>query len=435
MFKEIITKKLEKKVKKYFENHPDIKLIAVAGSVGKTSTKLALANILSTKYKVRLHRGNHNTHLSGPLAILGIDFPGNPHKISEWLRVFKAANKRIKAPAESEPQIIIQELGTDSPGDIDQFGKYLLPDIAIITAITPEHMEFFGNISAVAREELSAVNFSKTAIINRDDVSSEYSNYINNPNISTYGENVSAEYSFEFENFTIEEGYSGKIVSPEYGKFDASVRVFGTHSMRPVIGAVAAAIKLGMNDTEIAAALKNISPVKGRMNVLNGYNDTMIIDDTYNSSPAAAEAALQALYSVTAPGRIAILGSMNELGTLSAEEHKKLGSMCDPFALQWVITVGDDANNYLASAARAKGCQVQTCKNALEAGAFAKKVAEKGYVILIKGSQSGIFLEEATKIMLRNINDSNELVRQDSKWLKIKDDFFASFSHIDEDEV
>ena len=132
MFKKGIQRKLEKYVRKYFETHPDIKLITVAGAVGKTSTKLAIATILSQKYRVRLHEGNHNTHLSAPLAILGINFPGNPRNFWEWHRVFKAARKRIKSPSDQEPQIIIQELGTDYPGDIEQFSKYLLQILQLL---------------------------------------------------------------------------------------------------------------------------------------------------------------------------------------------------------------------------------------------------------------------------------------------------------------
>ena len=91
MFKKGIQRKLEKYVRKYFEQHPDIKLVTVAGSVGKTSTKLAIATVLSEKYRVRLHKGNHNTHLSAPLAILGINFPGNPRNFLEWHKVISAA--------------------------------------------------------------------------------------------------------------------------------------------------------------------------------------------------------------------------------------------------------------------------------------------------------------------------------------------------------
>src|SRR3954465_7271309 len=98
MFKNYIQKKLEKYVVKYFKKHPEVKLVVVAGSVGKTSTKRDIATLLSSRYRVALHEGNHNTHLSAPLAILGIDYPGSIKSIGAWLSVFAAARERIKEP-------------------------------------------------------------------------------------------------------------------------------------------------------------------------------------------------------------------------------------------------------------------------------------------------------------------------------------------------
>ncbi|MDO4872186.1 MAG: UDP-N-acetylmuramoyl-tripeptide--D-alanyl-D-alanine ligase [bacterium] len=435
MFKKRITNKLEKYVAKYFRKHPDIKLIAVAGSVGKTSSKLAIATLLSEKYRVRLHSGNHNTHLSAPLAILGIDFPGDPRNIWEWLKVFSAARKRIKAPSENEPQVIIQELGTDQPGDIAEFGRYLQPDIAVVTAVAPEHMEFFGNLNAVAREELTVADFSKMVILNRDAIAAEFSNLIHNPNFTTYGTTVSAEYNFEIDDLDLPEGYLGKFNTPEFGQIAARVRIFGEHSLLPVTSAVAVAAKMGLSAQEIASGLAKIQPVPGRMNFLRGVEGSILIDDTYNSSPAAAEAALRTLYNLPVPSRIAILGDMNELGNSSMEEHQKLGHFCDPLSLSWVITVGEEANRFLAPAARARGCQVKTCQNAIEAATFARQVLEKGAAVLLKGSQGNIYLEEATKIMLASNDDIKFLVRQDEKWQKIKDEFFQSLAVIEEDEV
>lgn len=435
MFKKRITKRLEKYVRNYFANHPDIKLVVVAGSVGKTSTKIASATILNERYRVRLHTGNHNTHLSAPLAILGVDFPDDIHSFWQWHKVFKAARKRIKAPSETEPQVIIQELGTDHPGEIEQFGRYLLPDIAVITSITPEHMEFFGNLEAVAREELAAANFSKQALINRDDVSAEFSNYVTNSNISTYGSNVSAEYNFETDGFDISTGFKGALNTLEHGKIPMDLHVYGQHSLRPIIAACAVAAKLGLSGEEIARGAAKIRPVPGRMSVLRGANNSMLIDDTYNSSPAALSAALQTLYEIPASSKIAVLGSMNELGAVSAEEHKKIGELCDPVALSWVVTVGDEANNHIAPTAKARGCQVKTCRNALEAGAWARKFAEPGSVILFKGSQGGIYLEEAVKVVLHSTSDEDNLVRQDAKWIKTKQDYFANFSTFAEEDV
>lgn len=426
MFKKYIQKKLERYVTKYFEKHPEVKLVVVAGSVGKTSTKRAIATLLSQRYRVALHEGNHNTHLSAPLAILGIDYPKNVKNIGMWLSVFAAARERIKQPTGAD--VVIAELGTDRPGDIAHFGTYLKPYIGIITGVTPEHMEFFPTMDAVAQEELTAANFSQLAIINRDDIDAQYAALLTNTNIDTYGTTAMAEFRFEVRDFDVESGYSGQVITPNFDKpIEATIKVVGEHSLRPVMGAVAVAAKLGLTPAEITSGLKLVRPVAGRMNILRGVENSIIIDDSYNSSPLAASSALQALYGLQAPQRIAILGSMNELGPSSAAEHEKLGMMCDPNMLSWVITIGEEAEKYLAPAARQRGCQVKSFKSAIDAGSFAHSVLEENAAVLVKGSQGNIYSEEAVKVLCM-MEDDPELVRQSPEWLKIKDDFFSKFS-------
>ncbi len=226
MFKRFVLKKLQKYVRAYFTKHPEVKLVAVAGSVGKTSTKHAVATVLSQRYRVRMQEGNHNSEVSVPLAILGIDFPASLRNPLAWLGVFRAAHLRVKRPTDVD--VIVQELGTDRPGDIAAFGTYLVPDIAIVSAITPEHMEFFGTIEAVAQEEMSVGNFSRLVLINRDDVEGRFADFEANPNFNTYGTTGAAEYRIEQDSFTLDEGYKGKIYAPEYPEpFDAQVHVYG----------------------------------------------------------------------------------------------------------------------------------------------------------------------------------------------------------------
>lgn len=425
MFKAYVQRKVERYVKRYFRKHPEVKLVVVAGSVGKTSTKRAIATLLSQKYRVGMHEGNHNTNISAPLAILGVKYPENVKSIGAWLSVFRAMKQRIHQPPTFD--VIVAELGTDHPGEIARFAKYLSPDIGVVTSVTAEHMEFFKTIEAVAAEELAVANFSKLAIINRDDIESRFAELLTNPNIDTYGTTGAAEYRFEIKDFSVEKGYSGSVITPEYAEsILANVRVIGEHSLRPAMGAVAVAVKLGLGPHEIAAGLKQIRAVPGRMNLLRGMEEALIIDDTYNSSPLAAASALQTLYNLQAPQRIAILGTMNELGDSSEVEHQKLGAMCDPSLLAWVVTVGEDAERYLAPAARARGCQVRSFKTALEAGAFVHKVVERGAAILAKGSQGGVYLEEAVK-MLVMLTEDDKLVRQTPEWLHVKEEFFSKF--------
>lgn len=426
MFKNYIQKRIEKYAAKYLQAHPEIKLICVAGSVGKTSTKTAIATVLSQQYRVRMHDGNHNTEMSVPLAILGIDYPSNIHNPFVWLSVFRTAKRRIKQP--SEVDVIIQELGTDKPGDIPAFGRYLQPDVGVITAVTPEHMQSFGTIDAVATEELSLGDFSKVVIINRDDIEGRFAQLLNNPNIGTYGTSGVAEYSFVDEDFTIEGGHKGYFTSPEFNNnLHATLRVLGEHNVRPVVGAVAVAIRFGMAPEAIIQGVEMIRPVHGRMNTLRGANGSLIIDDTYNSSPAAAHMALQTLINLSAPQHIAILGSMNELGASSAAEHEHLGKMCRPDQIDWVITVGEEAAKYLAPAAQANGCVVKSFADSISAGSYIHQFIEPDAIVLAKGSEGGIFVEEAVKIILRSIDDNSQLVRQSPEWLEAKSQFFSRF--------
>lgn len=425
MFKNLIQKKLENYIKKYFKKHPEVKLVAVAGSVGKTSTKQAIATLLAQKYRVGMAEGNLNTHMSAPLAILGIKYPDNIRNIGQWLSVFRAARKRIKWSTGVD--VIVVELGTDMPGDIARFGTYLQPDIAVITAITAEHMEAFSSIEAVAKEELELANFSKTAIINRDDIDDRFADFLKNPNIDTYGTTGVAEYRFEIDDFAVDVGYKGQVITPEFEQpFNATIKVLGEHSLRPAMGAVAVAVKLGLSPQEIVAGLAAIRAVSGRMNVLHGIDNTIVIDDSYNASPLAVASALQALYSLQVPQRVAILGSMNEMGVNSSIEHQKIGNLCDPSLLAWVITVGEEAEKHLAPAARARGCQVKSFRSAIDAGAFARSVLEDDAAILVKGSQSNVYTEEAVKVLVVT-DEYPQLVRQSPQWIATKDKFFSKF--------
>src|SRR5690606_35488423 len=115
MFKQFIQKILEFYAQKYLKKHNPF-LVVITGSVGKTSTKMAVATILGEKYRVRMQDGNHNTHMSVPLAILGIAYPDNIRSISAWLKVCSAARLRIEE--DKDVDVIVQELGTDRPGDV-----------------------------------------------------------------------------------------------------------------------------------------------------------------------------------------------------------------------------------------------------------------------------------------------------------------------------
>lgn len=425
MFKSIVRSLMERKVKKYFAKHTPL-LVVVVGSVGKTSTKTAIATVLAEKFRVRAHDGNHNMDISVPPALLGVVFPEEVHSIGAWWGVLRAMSLRIKEPKDVD--VIIQELGTDKPGDVPYFSRYLNPDIAVVTAVSDEHMANFGSLDDVAREELSVAGYSKLTIINRDDVDARFAQYAQTSSIDTYGLSEHAEYRLVVETANPLDGRIGKLTAPEWGELPVSAQLVGDHSLKAVAAAACVATKLGLSSKQIAVGVTKIRPTKGRMNVLRGLEGSTIIDDSYNSSPLAAKAALATLYAIDTSQRIAILGSMNELGATSAASHEAVGLYCDPAKLEWVVTIGDEAKKYLAPAAEKKGCQVRSFTTPYQAGGFVHGVLREGAVVLVKGSQNGVFAEEAVKELLHNTEEEEQLVRQSQYWLSIKENQFSAFS-------
>lgn len=422
MFKKFIQKRLESLVRRYFKKKK-IKLVVVTGSVGKTTTKMAIATVLGEKYAVRVQEGNHNTHMSAPLAMLGIEYPENVHSLSAWIAVWRAAGIRLRQKEDVE--VVVQELGTDQPGDIAHFGTYLRPDIAVVTAVSVEHMEFFETLDNVAREELAVASFSELTIINRDDISQDYAEYADTHQIDTYGLQEGAEYQTILKPSSPLDGRMGQLKAPEWGELPITVQVIGEQGVKAATAAAVVGAKLGLTSQQVAVGVSKIRPVAGRMNILRGLEESVLIDDTYNASPLAVQAALQTLYAIEAPQRIAILGSMNELGASSQQAHAQVGALCDASKLDWVVTIGGDAEKYLAPVAAGTGCQVKSFASPYQAGGFVHSVLRPGAVVLAKGSQNGVFAEEALKVLLHETEEEASLVRQSPYWLKRKSEQFS----------
>lgn len=424
MFYDRRVKRLEKYVQKYFVRHPEIRLVVVAGSVSKTSTKTAISKVLSERMRVRMRLAGDNVGLNVPLGIFGIYDYQAPKGFWSWHKIYKLVRRRIKTPTDVD--VIVQELDAREPGDISRLASYLRPTLAVVTSVTPDNMDKMGSVDAIASEGLAAANFSQAALINRDDVNGEkYARFLLNPNIYTYGDTDAAEYSFMEEDFDVLKGYSGKFITPSHGQISANVHVVGIHNIRPVIAAVAVALQMGIPTDAIVSGVGKIYPLPGRLNVLRGANGSLILDDTYDSSPASAVAALSALYSISAPSRIAVFGDMNGLGGMAAKEHENLGLLCDSNMLSWVVTVGPESARTLAIAAQRKGCQVRSFMTAIEAGRFVRSVLEQDAVVLFKSSPDDIYLEESVKMILHSSSDESKLVRQSEEWLAKKREFFS----------
>lgn len=398
----------------------NFKIVAVAGSVGKTSTKLAIANVLKAKYQVQYQDGNYNDLVSVPLIFFGQKLPSllNPFA---WLSVIWRNERQLRQDYPYE--VVVIEVGTDSPGQIREFASYLKIDLVVLTAVTPEHMEFFADLDAVASEELDILKMGTKLVYNRDLVESKYLKGLSAQLVS-YSLKQSADYQttkvvFKDEKCDFEVLKAGKAF------LKSSNDLISEPQLYSATAAVAIASELGLSAEEIDGGLHNIHPVSGRMQRLTGVNNSIIIDDTYNASPEAVKAALATIYRLEAPHKIAILGNMNELGKYSKEAHEEIGALCDPNKLDLVVTIGPDANAFLAPSAKSKGCKVESFNDPYNAGEFVKSHVQDGSIILAKGSQNGVFAEETVKTLLADPADSTKLVRQTPEWLKTKAKAFA----------
>lgn len=419
-----IEKKLAKLTRQFFAKHPDVRLIAVTGSAGKTSAKIAIATVLSQRYRLQLREEAPRSKADVLMQIMGVTMPEKgPFK---WRKVIKAVKQRVRAE-HPEIQMIVQEFDPYELGYHEWFKEYLLPDITVVTSVTAGRMQVNYSVDDVAKEMITLANDSKMAIINRDDVDGRFASFLTNPNITTYGTSSLAEYYFDPQFFILGKGHKGSIVSPENPQgLPVSINLLGEHNLRPAMVASAIGYRMGIGDDAIVAGVGKLHSLPGRMNLLKGADDTWLIDDSYSSTPMTAFAALQTLYSIETPQRIVVFGSMNGLRNLSEQAHAELGSHCSVDFTDWIVTVGDHANRFLAPAAKSKGCQVKECQDSIEAGAFVREKLKPGGIALFKGSSGGVWLEEAIKVNLSSLSDNKQLVRQESSWLDRKQAFFTA---------
>lgn len=414
-----ISRILEMQVRALRKRHA-FTVIGVVGSVGKTSTKAAIAKTLGASKKVLWQEGNYNVDVTVPLVLFSQPMP-NIFNLFAWLKIWAQNARTIHRPYPYD--VVILELGTDGPGQIEEFA-YLDLDIVVVTAITPEHMEYFGTMDAVAQEELSALGFAKKALVNIDDTDSKY---LEDKTFISYGLTPKATY---YAGNRTDKNIHGQELTFYMGKdghFRAELVVPGDPGAKAAVAAVAVAHLLGESAEDIARGVSSLEAFAGRQRIFKGIKQSTLIDDTYNASPVAVKAALDVLYSADAPQKIAILGTMNELGDYSAEAHREVGDYCQPAHLDCVVTIGQDAEQYLAPRARKQGCEVHSFNSPYAAGLFVKKRLKKNAVVLAKGSQNRVFAEESLKCLLANKADAAELVRQSNSWLAKKREQFSDY--------
>lgn len=427
IFKNIVTAILTFEAKLVLRKYKP-KIIAVTGSVGKTSTNDAIFAVLSPFFFVRKGEKSYNSEIGIPLTILGV--PNAWRNPFGWfLNIVDGLSLIINK--KSYPAWLVIEVGSDRPGDIKKIAKWLKPDINVITVFPriPVHSEFFPTPEAVNEEDAGLIKSVKSdgcLILNHDNseviaVRSKFPGraitYGFSEGSSLLGSNPNILYSGEGETGS-PIGVSFKL---DYEGAILPVRINGVLGKNPMYSALAALATghaLGLNIITMIEALSNYELAPGRLRLIPGIKDTIIIDDTYNSSPVASETALEALKEVKVKGRkIAALGDMLELGKHSAEEHRKIGEeagkICD-----MLITVGLRAR-FIAEGALISGMSENNIfqfENSREAGKFLDENLKEGDIVLMKGSQ-GTRMERAVEEVMAYPDEKKKfLCRQDDEW-------------------
>lgn len=407
------------------------KIITITGSVGKTSTKDAIFTALSKNLKVRKNQKSFNSEIGTPLTILGLENAWSDPVL--WLKnIFLGLMVPFK---KNYPQWLILEVGADRPMDVQRTAKWLKPDIAVITALPkiPVHLEYFASPEAVMEEDLSIIKFLKkdgALILNADDKTVLSAKDRFDGKIYTYGSENTATVSFSNENIIYQNineiklpaGVSFKV---QYAGNSVPVslkNVLGVQHILPVTAAIAVGLSQNIPFLDMTKNFFDYEAPKGRMNLILGKNNSIIIDDTYNASPVAMQKAVDVLAEIeTNSIKIAVLGDMLEIGNFSASEHKKIGEKIAKNKINFLIAVGIRSQSIkegALSAGMKEDC-VFHVKNYSEATKLVLERIKEGSVILVKGSQSIRLEKVVSEIILDQNNKEKLLVRQDKDWQKI----------------
>lgn len=406
------------------------KIIAVTGSVGKTSTKDALFAVLAAHDFVRKSEKSFNSDIGIPLTILGL--PNGWYDWHIWLENIVRGTKLLFSRQEY-PHKLVLEVGADRPGDIRRVARWLKPDIVVVTHIgeVPVHVEFFDSPDALLEEKGSIVRAQKKGgvlILSADDPRARsLGKQANHARVMTYGFSESARIRAsdaviryaDKGGRRFPDGLSFQVTTPGMTTAMELSGVLGRQGALAALAAVALGIAEGMSMVAIKKSLKDITWPPGRLSPLEGKNGSLLLDDSYNASPSAVHAALETLGRIERGGgrKIAVLGDMLELGKYTSDAHKRAGEEAAAVA-DMVIGVGMRAERIIdgAHAAGMPKKETRHFKTSEEAGIFLAGEVRTGDVILLKGSQK-IRMERAVKMILSHPEDAEKLlVRQEPVW-------------------
>ncbi len=387
-------------------------VIGVTGSVGKTSTKLAINAVLAKERRVRISAGNLNNDLGLPLTILGDwsaedlklvsrETPAGtrrPEKLFFWIKVVFTSLWHVAFKSADYPEILVLEYGADRPGDIKYLLSIVRPNISVITAIgdIPVHVEYYAGPDEVAREKgriIECLPAGGFAVLNYDDEAVMALKERTRARVMSYGFMRGAEVQVaRFEHKIKNEQPAGVSFKVQYSGSFVPVRienVFGKVQAYASAAATCVGLIFGMNLVTIAEALAGYAPASARMQLLEGIKESKIIDDSYNASPLSMQAALDTLHTLPAKRRIAVLGDMLEIGKYAVEAHESLGPVVAGSA-DVLFTVGPRAKFIAGAAQRARmrKTNIFSFESADAAWRPLQAMLRRGDLVLVKGSHA-----------------------------------------------
>jgi UDP-N-acetylmuramoyl-tripeptide--D-alanyl-D-alanine ligase len=342
-------------------------LVGVTGSTGKTTTKEAIAHVLSAHFRVLKSEGNFNNHFGLPLMLLKI---------------------------EPEHEAAVIEMGMSHRGEIAALAKIAQPEIGVVTNVAPVHLEFFKSVAEIAQakyELIESLPSDGTAILNADD---EYVSRFGRDfrgNVVLYGFDASADVRAENVEQRGAEGSSFDVVAGGQRE-RATLHLVGRHNIYNALAAVAVGLDRGLSLTAAVGALATIAPADKRGAVVQLGNIT-VINDCYNSNPTALNAMVDTLAAMPAKRRIVVAGEMLELGPEGEELHRRSGQHMANKGIDILVGVRGLAKP-MVEAASAAGMQAEFVATPEEAGEWLAREGREGDVVLLKASR-GVKLERA----------------------------------------
>lgn len=396
-------------LKKY---HPLV--IAVTGTVGKTSTKQAIALALRGTRSVRASEKNNNTEIGCAVTVLGTSAPGR--SVLGWAAVFVRGIGLLLQKDQAYPSALVLEFGAQASGDIARLCRLFPPTVGVLTTIGATHAEGLVGFEGVVREKsalLAALPQDGTAVLNADDehvfaqatkIQAKVMLYGCSEKANIRGLEVHPMIHRDEKRGLFGDGMTFKV---EVGGSVIPATIPGVLGMPAVSAALAGvtvATTLGANPLTAIEGLQYFVPAKGHLRVIKGIKFATIIDDTYNASTKSMIEALRALRSLPldeGEERIAVLGDMREMGALAEEEHRAVGRAVVQCRIDRLITVGEMSRDIHRGAREAGMAEERTAHfpETEAAGKFVQSIMERGDIVLIKGSR-GMHMEAVVKELM-----------------------------------